>query len=124
MFAVIPLLPMDKPDLAPLQQTVDAWIKSTGIRYFDELTNTAILAEEVGELARLSARMYGEQSFKRDADKASAKTDWADELSDVLFVLTCLANQTGVDLTGAFARGMDKRTNRDRDRHAGNEKLR
>jgi NTP pyrophosphatase (non-canonical NTP hydrolase) len=115
---------MDKPDLSPLQQTVDAWIKSTGIRYFDELTNTAILAEEVGELARLSARIYGEQSFKRERDKASAKTDWADELSDVLFVLTCLANQTGVDLSDAFARGMDKRTNRDADRHAGNEKLR
>lgn len=115
---------MSTPDLAPLQQTVDAWIKETGIRYFNELTNTAILTEEVGELARLSARIYGEQSFKREADKASAKEDWADELSDVLFVLTCLANQTGVDLTGAFARGMDKRTNRDRDRHAGNEKLR
>jgi len=112
-----------KPDLAPLQQTVDAWISTTGIRYFNELTNTAILAEEVGELARLSARIYGEQSFKRDADKASAKTDWADELSDVLFVLTCLANQTGVDLTDAFARGMEKRTDRDADRHKGNEKL-
>jgi len=115
---------MSKPDLAPLQQTVDTWIQETGIRYFNELTNTAILAEEVGELARLSARIYGEQSFKRASDKASAKTDWADELSDVLFVLTCLANQTGIDLTEAFARGMEKRTNRDTDRHASNEKLR
>jgi len=114
---------MSKPNLAPLQHTVDTWIKSTGIRYFNELTNTAILTEEVGELARLSARIYGEQSFKHEADKASAKTDWADELSDVLFVLTCLANQTGVDLTAAFARGMEKRTNRDADRHARNIKL-
>lgn len=115
---------MPTPDLSALQKTVDDWISTTGIRYFNELTNTAVLAEEVGELARLSARMYGEQSFKREADEASAKTDWADELSDILFVVTCLANQTGVDLTDAFARGMEKRTKRDGDRHAGNEKLR
>ena len=112
------------PNLAELQAVVDDWIHTTGIRYFSELTNTAVLAEEVGEVARLSARLYGEQSFKRAADEASAKTDWADELSDVLFVLTCLANQTGVDLTEAFRKGMAKRTRRDGERHAGNEKLR
>ena len=112
------------PDMQPLQRCVDAWVTTTGIRYFDALTNTAILAEEVGEVARLSARLYGEQSFKRSADEASAPTDWAEELSDVLFVLTCLANQTGVDLTAAFARGMHKRSARDAQRHAGNEKLR
>ena len=111
------------PDLAQLQATVDDWIATTGVRYFSELTNTAVLAEEVGEVARLSARLYGEQSFKRESDEASAKADWADELSDVLFVLTCLANQTGVDLTEAFRKGMEKRTRRDGDRHAGNEKL-
>ncbi len=110
-------------DLQPLQACVDAWIQTTGVRYFSELTNTAILAEEVGEVARLSARLYGEQSFKRTEDAACAKTDWADELSDVLFVLTCLANQTGVDLTAAFAKGMEKRTSRDADRHANNPKL-
>lgn len=111
-------------DVAGLQAEVDDYIKTTGVRYFNELTNTAILAEEVGEVARLAARLYGEQSFKREADAASAKTDWADELSDVLFVLTCLANQTGVDLTEAFAKGMAKRNSRDKDRHRGNEKLR
>jgi len=111
------------PDLSNLQATVDAWIRDTGVRYFSELTNTAVLAEEVGEVARLSARIYGEQSFKRPEDAASAKTNWADELSDVLFVLTCLANQTGVDLSDAFARGMAKRTSRDADRHRNNSKL-
>lgn len=118
-----------RPPLAPLQATDDDWIATTGIRYFSELTNTAALAEEVGELARLSARRFGEQSFKRpkdaaSADAASADADWADELSDVLFFLTCLANQTSVDLTEAFARGMEKRTRRDAGRHADNEKLR
>ena len=117
--------------LQPLQAAVDEWINTTGIRYFSELTNTAILAEEVGEVASLAARIYGEQSFKRGPNgeparsvAERAKTDWADELSDVLFVLTCLANQTGVDLTAAFARGMAKRTQRDATRHASNEKLR
>ena len=114
---------MSQPDLSALQAVVDQWIKTTGIRYFNELTNTAILAEEVGELARLSARIYGEQSFKSAADKEAASENWADELADVLFVLTCLANQTGVDLTTAFAKSMAKRTNRDADRHLNNEKL-
>ncbi len=115
--------PMARPDLGELQDVVDEWIKHTGVRYFNELTNTAILAEEVGEVARLAARLYGEQSFKTPEAAASATTDWADELSDVLFVLTCLANQTGVDLTEAFAKGMVKRTTRDKDRHRGNGKL-
>lgn len=112
------------PDLSPLQASVDSWIRTTGIRYFSELTNVAVLAEETGEVARLAARRFGEQSFKRASDEASVEVDWADELADVLFVLTCLANQTGVDLTEAFARGMEKRTRRDADRHAANAKLR
>ena len=110
-------------NLGPLQAAVDEWIAQIGVRYFSELTNTAILTEEVGEVARLSARLYGEQSFKHPEEAASAKTDWADELSDVLFVLTCLANQTGVDLTAAFQRGMDKRTRRDATRHRTNPHL-
>ncbi len=105
-------------NLTPLQTTVDAWIQSIGHGYFSELTNTAILAEETGEVARLTARLYGDQTFKHPTDEASAKTALADELSDVLFVVTCLANQTGVDLTEAFARGMEKRTARDATRHA------
>lgn len=116
--------PSEALGISALQHTVDAYIEDVGVRYFSELTNTAILAEEVGEVARLAARIYGEQSFKRDADAASAKTDWADELSDVLFVLTCLANQTGVNLTEAFEKGMAKRYGRDGERHRGNEKLR
>lgn len=101
------------------QQLVDEWINTTGIRYFNELTNMAILAEEVGEVARIIARRFGEQSFK-ETDKT---VDLADEFADVLFVLICLANQTGVDLTEAFARNLDKKTNRDRLRHLNNEKL-
>ena len=101
------------------QQQVDEWIKTHGVRYFNELTNTAILMEEVGELARIMARKYGEQSFK-ESDKNS---DLADEMADVLWVLMCLANQTGVDLTSAFAKNMEKKTNRDKDRHKGNKKL-
>lgn len=101
------------------QQTVDQWIKSTGIRYFNELTNMAILTEEVGEVARIIARRYGEQSFK-DTDKQG---DLGDELADVLFVLICLANQTGVDLTDALKKNLDKKTARDSDRHKNNEKL-
>lgn len=111
----------DTPDLAPLQATVDTWIRTVGHGYFSELTNTAVLAEEVGEVARLTARLYGDQTFKHPADAASAKTDLADELVDVLFVVTCLANQTGVDLTAALARGMTKRTTRDAARHAGRQ---
>ncbi len=106
------------------QQTVDHWIKTVGIRYYNELTNTAILMEEVGEVARLMARLYGEQSFKKTEDAANAQANLADEMADVLFVLICLANQTGVDLSAAFEKNMEKKTQRDAERHAGNEKLR
>ena len=105
------------------QQTVDNWIQTIGIRYFNELTNTAILMEEVGEVARLMARLYGEQSFKKTEDAANAKENLADEMADVLFVLICLANQTGVDLTAALEKNLTKKTNRDKERHANNEKL-
>ena len=105
------------------QQTVDNWIQTIGIRYFNELTNTAILMEEVGEVARLMARLYGEQSFKKTEDEANAKENLADEMADVLFVLICLANQTGVDLTAALEKNLEKKTNRDKERHANNEKL-
>ena len=101
------------------QQTVDKWITTTGVRYFNELTNTAILMEEVGEVARIMSRKYGEQSFK-ESDK---KVDLADEMADVLWVLICLANQTGVDLTDALQKNIDKKTLRDADRHQNNEKL-
>lgn len=102
------------------QQTVDTWIQTTGVRYFNELTNMAMLTEEVGEVARIIARRYGEQSFKAsDRDK-----DLGDELADVLFVVICLANQTGVNLTEALARNLDKKTTRDATRHRENEKLR
>lgn len=106
--------------LAEAQTTVDDWIKTNGVRYFNELTNMAILTEEVGEVARIIARKYGEQSFK-ESDKGK---DLGDELSDVLFVLICLANQTGVNLTDALKKNMDKKSARDKDRHMGNEKLR
>ena len=105
--------------LSEVQKQVDEWIKTIGVRYFNELTNTAILMEEVGELARIMARKYGEQSFK-ESDKNS---DMADEMADVLWVLICLANQTGVDLTAAFEKNMAKKTNRDATRHLDNEKL-
>lgn len=102
------------------QQTVDQWINTTGIRYFNELTNTAILMEEVGEVARIMARKYGEQSFK----KSDENHDLADEMADVLFVLICLANQTGINLTEALKKNLTKKTTRDADRHKNNEKLR
>jgi NTP pyrophosphatase (non-canonical NTP hydrolase) len=105
--------------LEEAQKTVDTWIRENGIRYFNELTNMAILTEEVGEVARLIARQYGEQSFK----KSDEGKNLGDELADVLFVLICLANQTGVDLTQALAANLEKKTARDRDRHAQNEKL-
>lgn len=105
------------------QQTVDEWIKTIGVRYFNELTNTAVLMEEVGEVSRLMARIYGEQSFKTEAQAATAKEDLAGEMADVLFVLICLANQTGVDLTEALQKSLDKKTKRDKTRHANNEKL-
>jgi NTP pyrophosphatase (non-canonical NTP hydrolase) len=101
------------------QMQVDNWIKTIGVRYFNELTNMAILTEEVGELARIMARKYGDQSFKKNE---SADT-LGDEMADVLWVLICLANQTGVDLTTAFQQNMDKKTKRDADRHLQNEKL-
>ena len=101
------------------QDTIDQWIKTTGVRYYSELTNTAILMEEVGEVARIMARRYGEQSFK-ESDK---QVDLADEMADVLWVLICLANQTGVNLTDALVKNLDKKTKRDTDRHRNNEKL-
>jgi NTP pyrophosphatase (non-canonical NTP hydrolase) len=101
------------------QAQVHEWITTTGVRYFNELTNTAILMEEVGELARIMARQYGEQSFKaNESDK-----DLGDEMADVLWVLMCLANQTGVNLTEAFAKNMEKKTKRDSERHKNNDKL-
>ncbi len=100
------------------QQLVDEWIKTHGVRYFNELTNMAILTEEVGEVARIIAREYGEQSSKKSDNK-----NLADELADVLFVLICIANQTGIDLTQALQKNLDKKTNRDSDRHHNNPKL-
>ncbi|WP_118193506.1 nucleotide pyrophosphohydrolase [Albibacterium indicum] len=105
--------------LEEAQEIVDQWIKTTGVRYFSELTNTAILMEEVGEIARIMARRYGDQSFK----KSEEEIDLADELADALFVLICLANQTNVDLTQAFAKNIKKKTKRDKERHKGNKKL-
>ncbi|MSQ79963.1 MAG: pyrophosphatase [Flavobacteriaceae bacterium] len=105
--------------LQEVQDQVHQWITSVGVRYFNELTNTAILMEEVGELARIMARKYGEQSYK-ESDK---NHDLADEMADVLWVLICLANQTGVNLTEAFHKNMEKKTLRDAERHKGNEKL-
>ena len=104
--------------LEEAQKTVDNWIKTYGVRYFSELTNMAVLTEEVGELARVMARKYGDQSFKE-----GEKHDLADEMADVLWVLICLANQTGVDLTEAFRKNLEKKTSRDKDRHKNNPKL-
>jgi NTP pyrophosphatase (non-canonical NTP hydrolase) len=101
------------------QQQVDEWIKTFGVRYFGELTNMAILTEEVGELARVMVRTYGEQSFKKSDENANL----ADEMADVLWVLICLANQTGVNLTEAFEKNLQKKTERDSKRHLGNDKL-
>ena len=101
------------------QQEVDNWIKKYGVRYFNELTNMALLTEEVGELARIIARKYGEQSFKA----GETNSDASGEMADVLFVLICLANQTGVNLTEAFKKNLEKKTLRDHDRHKSNEKL-
>jgi NTP pyrophosphatase (non-canonical NTP hydrolase) len=105
--------------ISEAQQTVDQWIKTYGVRYFNELTNTAILMEEVGEVSRIMARRYGEQSEK-ESDKAK---DLGDEMADVLFVLICLANQTGVNLEEALKKNLEKKTNRDGERHINNEKL-
>ena len=105
--------------IAQAQQRVDEWIKTVGVRYFSELTNMAILTEEVGELARIMARTYGDQSFKKNEEGR----ELGDEMADVLWVLICLANQTGVDLTKALEKNFEKKTNRDADRHRQNEKL-
>jgi NTP pyrophosphatase (non-canonical NTP hydrolase) len=110
---------MEKITLQEAQKKVDEWIKTYGIRYFNELTNMAILTEEVGELARIIARTYGEQSFK-ESDKTH---DLGDEMADILWVLLCLANQTGINLTEAFAKNIEKKTNRDKERHINNNKL-
>ena len=111
---------MDTPSLTlrEAQQQVDDWIHTYGVRYFSELTNMAVLTEEVGELARVMSRKYGDQSFKEGESQ-----DLADEMADVLWVLLCLANQTGVDLTEAFRKNLEKKTRRDRERHKNNPKL-
>ncbi|WP_266204278.1 nucleotide pyrophosphohydrolase [Pontibacter kalidii] len=106
--------------IAEAQALVDKWIQENGVRYFNELTNMAILTEEVGEVARIISRQYGEQSFK----KSDEGKQLGDELADVLFVLICLANQTGVNLTEALEKNLEKKTNRDSNRHKQNEKLR
>jgi NTP pyrophosphatase (non-canonical NTP hydrolase) len=105
--------------LKEAQKTVDEWIKTYGVRYFSELTNMTILTEEVGELARIMARTYGDQSFK----KSDLESNLADEMADILWVLLCLANQTGVDLTEAFDKNIQKKTERDKTRHLQNKKL-
>ena len=104
--------------LKEAQETVDRWIRQYGVRYFSELTNMAVLAEEVGELARVMARKYGDQSFK-----PGEKDNLDEELADILWVLVCIANQTGTDLTEAFAKSLEKKTSRDRNRHLNNPKL-
>lgn len=104
--------------IAEAQQTVDKWIKTYGVRYFNELTNMAVLTEEVGELARVMARKYGDQSFK-----PGEKDNLEEEIADVLWVLVCIANQTGTDLTEAFRKTMEKKTDRDKERHINNLKL-
>ncbi len=110
---------MNEVSIVQAQKMVDEWIKTIGVRYFSELTNMAILTEEVGELARVIARKYGDQSFK----KSDENSNLADEMADVLWVLICLANQTGVDLNEAFQKNMEKKTERDKTRHLHNRKL-
>jgi NTP pyrophosphatase (non-canonical NTP hydrolase) len=111
---------MQELTIEQAQKQVDQWINSIGVRYFNELTNLGILMEEVGELSRIMVRKYGEQSTKNEDEK---NQNLADEMADVLWVLICLANQTGVDLTDAFQKNMDKKTKRDANRHAENQKL-
>ena len=111
---------MEEITIRQCQQIVDDWINEVGVRYFSELTNLAQLVEEVGEVARIMSRTYGDQSFK----KSDEGKDLAEELADVFFVVVCIANQTGIDLTRAFLTGMEKRTRRDKTRHLDNEKLR
>lgn len=110
----------DDLTIRELQKAIDHWVKTYGVRYFSELTNMAVLMEEIGELARLMARRFGDQSFKKNAPGEYALSD---ELADVLFVLVCIANQTGVDLTEAVKRNLEKKTERDRERHWNNPKL-
>ena len=110
---------MSEITLSAAQQKVDVWIKTIGVKYFSELTNLGILMEEVGELSRIIVRTYGQQSFKEN----EKKLDLADEMADVLWVLICLANQTGVDLTDALEKNIQKKTLRDAERHLNNEKL-
>ena len=110
---------MTEVSLRDAQKTVDDWMQEIGVRYFSELTNLAVLMEEVGELSRLMSRQFGEQSFK-ESDK---NRELGDEMADILFVLICLANQTGVDLTEAFRKNLEKKTRRDHDRHKSNPKL-
>ncbi|MDF9830540.1 nucleotide pyrophosphohydrolase [Parabacteroides sp. PF5-6] len=110
---------MEEITIQKAQEQVDHWIKTYGVRYFNELTNMAILTEEVGELARIIARTYGEQSFK----ESDRNRDLGDEMADVLWVLLCLANQTGIDLTEAFHKNLEKKTLRDKERHQNNQKL-
>lgn len=105
------------------QATVDKWIKEYGVRYFDEMTNTLLLSEEVGEFSRLIARQYGEQSFKKSRSTRDVQSDISDEMADILFVLICLANQMGIDLESAMKKNLQKKTSRDKDRHKNNEKL-
>ena len=105
------------------QSSVDKWINTIGVRYFDELTNTVLLSEEVGELSRLMARAYGQQSFKKEVSTESIKEQIGDEISDILFVLTCLANQMDIDLTEQLQKNLAKKTNRDIVRHQNNPKL-
>lgn len=107
----------------PYQEKVDVWIKKYGVRYFDELTNTALLMEEVGELSRIIARVYGEQSFKELSEQENSHEALGDEIADIIFVLTCIANQTGIDLDKAIEINFNKKTKRDQERHLRNDKL-
>jgi len=109
--------------IAELQQQTDEWIQTIGVRYFDELTNMAVLTEEVGELAKLMSRTYGEQSFKKDREPADIKAAIADELSDIIFVVACLANQMEIDLEASIKRNIEKKSSRDATRHLDNSKL-
>jgi len=110
-------------EIKTYQEEVDLWIKTVGVRYFSELTNMAILTKEVGEVARLISRMYGEQSFKNPMSLEEQKESLADELADVIWVAVCLANQTGIDLQAALAKNLEKKSKRDSLRHVNNEKL-
>lgn len=109
---------MEEITLQQMQRQTDDWIKKYGVRYFNELTNMTLLTEEIGELARVMARLYGEQSFKE-----GEKANLADEMADILWVLSCIANQTGVNLTEAWTKNIEKKTNRDKNRHINNPKL-